>query len=70
MLRWQCSRSGAGLWFRDYAEFEEELILLLDNEEVKARMGEQGRKFVQREYAWSAVEQRLLKAMDELQPLQ
>ncbi len=66
VLRDQCLRSGAGLWFRRYPEFEEELSLLLDNPDQRRALGEAGRNFVQREYAWSAVESRLFAALDAL----
>lgn len=64
VLRWQCQRSDAGLWFGTYPEFEEELLLLLDHELLRRQMGAKGRAFVQREYAWSIVARRLLEAID------
>ena len=44
VLRWQCRRSGGGLWFRHYPDFEEELLLLLNNENLRKRMGAAGKK--------------------------
>mgnify|MGYP003586703259 CR=1 FL=1 len=64
VLRWQCGRSQAGLWFRHYPDFEEELKLLLENAELRARMGEAGRQYVLREYSWVSVEKRLFDALD------
>jgi len=64
VLQWQCRRSGGGLWFRNYPEFEEELSLLLNDESLRRQMGQQGREFVLREYAWDRVEQRLFAALD------
>lgn len=66
VLQWQCRRSGAGLWFHNYPEFEEELLLLLDDATMRRTMGAAGRAFVQREYAWPAVEARLFHALDNL----
>ncbi|HEY8241688.1 MAG TPA: glycosyltransferase family 4 protein [Kiritimatiellia bacterium] len=66
VLSWQCRRSGGGLWFRHYPEFEEELSLLLGNENLRRAMGAAGRDYVLREYAWPAVERRLLEAVDGL----
>lgn len=63
VLRWQCRRSGAGLWFRHYPDFDEQLRFLLREDSVRRRMGEQGRQYVLREYTWPAVEARLLKAL-------
>jgi len=64
VLRDQCQRSNAGLWFRNYPEFEEELLLLLDDPELARSMGEAGRRYVQREYSWPAVESRLVQALE------
>ena len=64
VLQWQCRRSGAGLWFGSYPEFEEALLFLLDHEPIRRRMGARGREFVLREYAWEAVDKRLFSAVD------
>lgn len=64
VLRWQCRRSNAGLWFRSYPEFEEELAMLLDHDDLRKAMGNAGREYVLREYAWPGVERRLLEALD------
>ena len=66
VLRWQCARSGGGLWFRHYPDFEEALVRLLDEPALRDRLGAQGRAFVLREYAWPAVEARLIRALDAL----
>ena len=64
VLRWQCARSGGGLWFRGYPEFEEELTLLLDQPAVRARLGKAGEAYVRSEYAWTAVRKRMFDALD------
>ena len=64
VLRWQCRRSGGGLWFRNYAEFEEALLFLLEHADARRRMGEAGRAFVLREYAWDRVLQRFFRALE------
>ncbi|MFH0908275.1 MAG: glycosyltransferase family 4 protein [bacterium] len=66
VLSWQCRRSGGGLWFKRYPEFEEELLLLLDNENLRRAMGAAGRDYVKREYSWESVEKRMLAALDSL----
>ena len=65
VLRDQCRRSGGGLWFKNYAQFEEEVLLLMDEGRTRAALAESGRRFVLDEYAWSAVERRMLEAIDE-----
>ncbi len=64
VLKWQCERSGGGLWFRHYPEFEEELLLLLADADLRRRMGEAGRDYVRRVYSWESVEKRLFAALD------
>ena len=64
VLRSQCARSGGGLWFRDYPEFEEELLFLLDNPAAAAALAESGRAYAVSEYAPAAVRARLARALD------
>lgn len=63
VLPWQCRRSGGGLWFRHYPDFEESLHLLLDNPELSKKMGTAGRNYVLSEYAWPRVMQRFYEAL-------
>lgn len=64
----QCRAAGAGLWFRHYADFETQLLYLLDHPQERAALGRRGRDFVAREYAWPAIEQKFLAALDSLAP--
>ena len=51
---------------RPYPDFEAELLLLLDNAPLRAAMGQQGRDYVLREYAWPEVEARFWRALETL----
>jgi len=64
VLRYQCRSSNGGLWFRSYLEFEEELLLLLENRGLRDAMGKAGSEYVLREYSWDVVEPRLLEAVE------
>jgi len=55
VLRWQCELSGGGLWFGDEREFERALVYLRSHPEEAARMGRQGRDYVERNFRWSDV---------------
>jgi glycosyltransferase involved in cell wall biosynthesis len=66
VLRWQCERSGAGLWWRVYPEFEECLLRWSDDRALRDGMGRQGRAFVRAEYDWTAVDRRFAEALDRL----
>jgi len=59
-----CRKSGGGLWFGNYPEFEDELTLLLDNPDVTNRMGRAGRAYVQKQYSWSAITENMLGVLD------
>lgn len=60
----QCRRANAGLWFRDYPEFECALDLLLDRPELRAALGARGRTYTQKTYAPEAVAERLVRALN------
>ena len=64
VLPFHCRRSGGGLWFRCYPEFEAELTMLLDNTALRDRMGAAGQRYVRAEYSWETVERRLFAALD------
>jgi len=66
VLRHHCMRSGGGLWFRNYPEFEEELLYLLNRPRVREVLAERGRRYVLENYSWRAVEQRLQGALQSL----
>lgn len=65
----QCRAANAGLWFRHYPDFEAQLLYLLDNPEARNALGARGREFVSKEYAWPAIEQKFLDALDALRPV-
>jgi glycosyltransferase involved in cell wall biosynthesis len=63
VLRHQCAVSGGGLWFRHYPDFETLVLRLLDDPDLRARLGQSGRAYVRREYSWPAVGHRLFTAL-------
>lgn len=64
VLRWQCRQSGGGLWFRHYPDFETALQWLIDQPDLRCRLGEAGRSYVEKVYSWPAVDQRLFAQLD------
>ena len=69
VLTWQCQRSGGGLWFRSYPEFEEALTCLVEQDVLNRAMGDSGRQFVLDEYAWERVGERFFNALRDTPPL-
>jgi glycosyltransferase involved in cell wall biosynthesis len=55
-----------GLCFGDFYEFAEALTLLIEDAGLRARLGAQGRAYVQREYSWSAVTERLRDTLERV----
>jgi glycosyltransferase involved in cell wall biosynthesis len=51
----QARRSGAGIPYRGYAEFEAAVDLVLDTPELGATLGGRGRAFVEQRYRWESV---------------
>ncbi|HXQ76171.1 MAG TPA: glycosyltransferase family 4 protein [Acidimicrobiales bacterium] len=53
--REHCERSGGGLWFGSFAEFEIVLERLCSDAGLRARLGARGHDYVQRYYQWPAL---------------
>ena len=63
VLREQTKRANGGLWFRDFAEFNECIEVLLGNPELADALGASGRNFVLAEYSPEAVRRRFLETL-------
>ena len=66
VLRGQCIRSNAGLYYDAYEEFVEALYSLESNGPLNARLGRNGREFFKRHYAWPVIERKYLDMFDRL----
>ncbi len=55
VLKGQCIRSNAGLYYTNYFEFEEALRYMLSNETAYRQMCENGLRFVKENYNWEKV---------------
>jgi len=53
----QSLRSNGGLWYTNYAEFRETLNILLADPDLRARLGRQGRLYVESNYRWDLTQQ-------------
>jgi glycosyltransferase involved in cell wall biosynthesis len=60
VLRGQCLRSNAGLYYTSYAEFRETLSLLEADPGLRAALGEKGRRYFEENYAWDVIERKYL----------
>jgi glycosyltransferase involved in cell wall biosynthesis len=55
VLLGQAVRSGGAIPYRDFAEFEAAVDLLVENPDLAARLGESGRRYVRQQYSWDTV---------------
>lgn len=55
VLRGQCRRSNAGLYYSSYDEFRECLEILESRPELRRSLGANGRRYFEQNYAWDVV---------------
>ncbi len=67
VLRGQCRRSNAGLWYTNYDEFKEVILLLHNNDELKRKMGINGKNFFEKNYSWNVIENKYLRILNKLE---
>lgn len=60
VLKGQCRRSNAGLYYADYCEFKATLALLLGSKRLRSQMGNNGRAYFTANYTWDKIEQKYL----------
>jgi glycosyltransferase involved in cell wall biosynthesis len=66
VLRGQCLRSNAGLFYEDYGEFREALALLLGSPELRRALGANGRNYYEANYSWKRIEDKYLALIRRL----
>ncbi len=66
VLRGQCRRSRAGLWYSDYDEFREAFLALAGDSGLREKLGANGRKFFQENYSWEIIEKKYHKLIAAL----
>ncbi len=63
VLRGQCRRSRAGLWYENYDQFREGVLTLLGDRELRRRLGENGQAFFQANYSWPVIIDKYLRLL-------
>ena len=66
VLKGQCIRSSAGLYYESYAEFAEALYALESNGPLHARLGRNGREYFRTHYAWPVIEGKYLEMFERV----
>ena len=67
VLLGQCIRSNAGLYYQDAREFDAALNRLLDDPKLVKRLGDKGRAYFARHYAWPVIERKYVDMFERLQ---
>lgn len=67
VLRGQCVRSNAGLYYTNYYEFREALIMLERDANLRINLGGNGRRFFHDNYRWEVIEGKYNRLLDRLQ---
>jgi glycosyltransferase involved in cell wall biosynthesis len=67
VLKGQCLRGRAGLFYENYPEFRETLKLLLRSSRLRKAMGKNGQDYFKRNYSWSVIENKYLSLLGRLE---
>jgi glycosyltransferase involved in cell wall biosynthesis len=68
VLKGQCIRSAAGLYYETYAEFLETLRAIERNRWLSTALGRNGRQFFREHYDWPVIERKYLDMFERLSP--
>jgi glycosyltransferase involved in cell wall biosynthesis len=66
VLRGQCVRSNAGLYYENAGDFAATLERLLDDRGLAESMGRNGRSYFERHYSWPVIERKYMDMFDRL----
>jgi glycosyltransferase involved in cell wall biosynthesis len=64
--REHCERSGGGLWFRDYEEFEVALTRVVGSADLRAELAAAGERYTRTRFTWPALVDRYLAFLKSL----
>ncbi len=66
VLKGQCIRSNAGLWYSNYEEFRQTINLLSENSKLKKELGSNGKNFFNKNYSWNVIEKKYIDVLDNI----
>lgn len=66
VLRGQCARSNAGLYYENFEEFVETLHAIERRRTLNQALGHNGRAFFRQHYAWPVIERKYLDMLQQL----
>lgn len=66
VVKGHCVRSNGGLFYRNYLEFEGCVNYMLEHEDVAVSMGGNGLRYVEENYCWEIIEERLSELIERI----
>lgn len=66
VLKGHCLASNGGLYYQSDQEFEAALALLLERQDLRLKLGQNGRDYVQKTYQWSKVRDRFSQFVNRI----
>ena len=66
VLKGQCLRSNAGLYYESYAEFADALYSIASSASLSQGLGRNGASYFERHYAWPVIERKYLDVFSQL----
>ena len=67
VLKGQCIRSNAGLYYENYYEFDAALDYILNNEKAYQDMGNNGYEFVKKNYDWEVIVNNVCELIESIE---
>lgn len=64
VLKGHCVKSNAGLYYRNYYEFEECLKLIIYDSILTDKMGDNGQNYINKNYKWEVIKLKFTKLID------
>ena len=64
VLAGHCIRSNGGLYYESYSEFERAVDFILEHPETADIMGENGKRYVEKNYRWEQIVERLCQLIE------
>jgi len=66
VLKGQCQRSNAGLYYADYPEFKATLTQLLSSKRLRSNMGANGKAYFKSNYTWDIIENKYISLFNQI----
>ncbi len=66
VLKGQIERSNGGLYYENYEEFRDALLMILKDKELANEMGKRGRRYFEENYSWEVIESKYLRLVERV----